>query len=54
MIQCDHEIEHRKPDIVIVEKETKQCWILDNAFPSDNEVCDKEEKKMDRYDQLAW
>ena len=54
MIQCDHEVEHRKPDIVVIEKDSKQCWIIDIACPGDNRVCDKEEKKIDRYDKLAW
>ena len=41
MIQCDHQIEHRRPDIILIEKESKQCWIIDIACPADNKVCDK-------------
>ena len=54
MIQCDHQIEHRKPDFVLIEKESKQCWITDMACPADNKVCDKEGMKKDRYDRLAF
>ena len=54
MIQCDHQIEHRKPDIVLIEKESKQCWIIDIACPADNKVCDKESMKKDRYERLAF
>ena len=54
MIQCDHQIEHRKPDIVLIEKESKLCWIIDIACPADNKVCDKEGMKKDRYDSLAF
>ena len=54
MIQCDHQIEHRKPDIVLIEKESKQCWIIDIACPADNKECDKEGMKKDRYDRLSF
>ena len=54
MIECDHQIEHRKPDIVLIEKESKLCWIIDTACPPDNKVCDKEGMKKDRYDRLAF
>ena len=53
-ILCDHQIEHGKPDIVLIEKESKQCWIIDIACPADNKVCDKEGMKKDRYDRLAF
>ena len=52
MIQCDHYIECRKPDTVLVEKEEKQCTIIDIATPGDNRVGAKE--KRENYDNLKW
>ena len=36
MIQCDKMIEHRKPDIVLVDKVQQKCLIIDVACPGDN------------------
>ena len=50
MIQCDHMVQqHRKPDIVIVNKEDKQCLIVDVAIPGDNRVEVKEREKVENY-----
>ena len=38
MIQCDHHIECRKPDIVVVEKEEKKWLIADIAIPNGKNV----------------
>ena len=35
MMQCDHHIECRTPDIVVVEKEGKKCLIVDIAIPDE-------------------
>ena len=43
MKRCDHHIECRKPDIVVVEKEEKKCLIVDIAIPDHNNVGVKEE-----------
>ena len=34
-IQTDWEIKHRRPDIVVVNKEKNECTIIDVANPSD-------------------
>ena len=52
MIQCDHHIECRKPEIVVVEKEEKKCSIIDIAIPNDKNVGVKEEEKIQKYDEL--
>ena len=54
MIQCDHYIECQKPDIVVVEKEEKQCTIIDIAIPGNNRVGAKEKEKIKKYDDLRW
>ena len=40
-IQCDHMIEARKPDIVVVDKVKKDSMIIEVAIPGDTRVCDK-------------
>ena len=32
-VQCDHVIEARRPDIVVVDKQEKNCTIIDIAIP---------------------
>ena len=51
-IQCDHEIEHRKPDLFIVDKEKKTVCIIDIAVPGDNRVGTKELEKILKYQDL--
>ena len=41
-IQCDHMIEARRPDIVVVYKVKKETMIIVVAKPGDTKVCDKE------------
>ena len=54
MIQCDHDIECRKPGIVVVEKEEKKCLIVDIAIPDDKNIGVKKEEKIQKYDELKW
>lgn len=46
MVQSDHEIEHSKPDSLVVDKKNKQYWTVDVACPADNKICDKEREKQ--------
>ena len=48
MTQCDKMIEHRKPKIVLAEN----FFILNIACPGDSRVADKEEGKLQRYNEL--
>ena len=41
-IQCDHMIEARRPDIVVVDKVKKETIIIDVTIPGDTKVSDKE------------
>uniref|UniRef100_A0A1X7UR25 Uncharacterized protein n=1 Tax=Amphimedon queenslandica TaxID=400682 RepID=A0A1X7UR25_AMPQE len=52
MIQCDNYIEHRKPDIVVIDKIEKKCLIIDVAIPGDNRIMKKEEEKVEKYKEL--
>jgi len=52
-IQTDHVIEHRRPDIVVVDKDNKRALLIDIVVPADARVEEKEREKMDRYQDLA-
>ena len=49
--QVDRQIEHRRPDIVVMEN-TKKCFITDVAFPVDINLILKRNKKLDNYSEL--
>ena len=52
MIQCDKEIQARRPDIVVVDKCKSEVRIDDIAIPGDSRVCEKEVEKVDKYKPL--
>ena len=52
MIQCDIEIKARQPDIALVNKNEKSCAIIDIAIPGDIRVSEKEQKKIEKYQEL--
>ena len=41
-IHCNHEIEARRPDIVVVNEDLKECKISDVAVPWDSRIRSKE------------
>ena len=51
-VQCDHVIEARRPDIILVDKENKVCTIIDVAVPGDIRVGEKETEKVEKYQDL--
>ena len=51
-IQCDHVIEARRPDIVIINKDDKTCLIVDIAIPGDSRLNEKEGEKFEKYQDL--
>jgi len=52
-IQMDCMIEHRRPDIIIDDKDNKRALLIDMTVPADATVEEKEQEKMDRYQDLA-
>ena len=52
-IQTDHVVEHRRPDIVVLDKEGKRCQLIDIAVPGDSRVELKEKEKVQKYQDLA-
>ena len=51
-IQCDHIIEARRPDIVVVEKDSNKAIIVDIASPWDHRVYEKESEKVEKDQDL--
>ena len=49
-IQTDRHIDHNKPDIVLLNKEEKSCFIIDVACPFDTRIDSKE--KNENYHHL--
>ena len=45
-------IEARRPDIVLVDKRSKQVKIIDIAVPGDSRVKEKELEKIEKYQML--
>ena len=42
----------KQPDIVVVDKEEKDCVIIDIAVPADQNIEMKETEKMEKYQDL--
>eukprot|EP00794_Sanderia_malayensis_P002808 gene2808-biopygen2319 len=51
-IQCDHLIEARRPDIVVVIKGERKCIIIDIAVPGDSRISEKGNEKVEKYQDL--
>ena len=51
-IQTDKEIEHQRPDIVAIDKEKKECKIIDIAVHRDQNIKVKELEKITKYQDL--
>ena len=51
-IQCDHHIEVRRPDILVVEKKSKKALIIDITLSGDHNVGEKENEKVDKYQNV--
>ena len=52
-IRTDHNIEARRPDLVLVDKSKKSCHIIDVAIPEDSGAKEKEAEKVEKYQNLA-
>ena len=51
-MQVDRQIENRRPDIVVLEKNTKNCLIIDVACLVDNNLILKRNEKLDNYSEI--
>ena len=45
-IQTDNEIQARRPDIVVVNKKERKCYIVDVAVLGDVRIAEKETEKI--------
>ena len=52
-IRTDHNIEARRPDLVLVDKSKKSCHIIDVPIPEDSGAKEKEAEKVEKYQNLA-
>ena len=51
-IQTNKEIEHRRADNVVIDKENRECKIFDITFPKDQNINVKEVAKVNKYQDL--
>ena len=51
-IQCDHVIENRRPDLILIDKVKRTAFITDIATPGDNRVGKKELEKITKYQDV--
>ena len=45
--------EARRPDLMIIYKKSKSCQTTDVAIPEDGRVTEKEDEKVEKYQDLA-
>ena len=51
-IQTDLHLHHNRPDIVVLEKKERVCYIIDVACPFNIQVLEKEQEKISQYQDL--
>ena len=51
-IQVNRQLEHRRPDIVVMEKTTSKGLMIDVACHVDNNLIRKKNEKLDNYSKL--
>ena len=51
-IQADKEIEHQRSGIVVIDKEKRECKIIDIGVPGDQNIKVKELEKTTKYQDL--
>ena len=51
-MRTDHVIQARRPDLILVQKETNKVSLIDVAIPWDSRVEDKSREKMEKYQDL--
>ena len=53
-IYTDKKIQHRRPDLVVVDKKQHKTLLIDVACPMDHNVKSKEKEKVDHYLELKF
>ena len=52
-VYTDRKLNHNRPDITLVQKDTQEWTLIDIAVPADQNIINTEEEKVDRYQDLA-
>ena len=52
-VETDHNIEARRPDMIVEDRKNSVCKIIDFAIPYDSRVDKKEAEKIEKYQDLA-
>ena len=47
-------LKHNRPDITLVDKDTKKWTLIDIAVPADQSITRTEEEKVEKYLELAF
>ena len=53
-VYTDRKLNHNRPDITLVQKDTQEWTLIDIAVPADQNIINTEEEKVDRYQDLAF
>ena len=53
-IQTDKKLDHNRPDITMIDKRKKVCWLIDVACPFDTRIDKKEHEKIEAYTELKY
>ena len=53
-VYTDRKLNHNRPDITLVQKDTQEWTLIDIAVPADQNIISTEEEKVDRYQDLAF
>ena len=53
-VYTDRKLNHNRPDITLVQKDTQEWTLIDIAVPADKNIINTEEEKVDRYQDLAF
>ena len=53
-IYTDKKLNHNRPDITLVRKDTQEWTLTDIAVPADQNITSAEEEKVDRHQDLAF
>ena len=52
-VRTDYEIGARRSDMMIIDKSDRSCQIIDVAIPEDGRVREKEDEKIEKFQDLA-
>ena len=52
-VQTGHIIQARRPDMIVIDKETNKAQVIDFAIPYDSRVDSKEMEKIEKYQDLV-